>query len=143
MIKIFFANSNTLTSWLIRLFTFSKYSHVGFINKLTNTVLDSDSSNNVVTEYPLNKLYKNCSKVYILPLDIPNVSYYKALLELGKEYDYHGVIDLPFKRNWQEDDKWFCSELVAYTLLDFITIKNQHRITPNDLLKLLEEKLDA
>ena len=142
MIKIFFANSNTITSWIIRLFTFSKYSHVGFINEDTNTVLDSDG-NTGVSEYPVGLLYKNYSKVYIFPLVIPYKSYYRALFEIGKDYDYLGVIGLPFNRDWQEDDKWFCSELVAYVLQGFITIKDQHRVTPNNLLKLLQIKLEG
>jgi hypothetical protein len=43
---------------------------------------------------------------------------YFALLEEGKKYDLTGVIGLGFKRDWQENDRWWCTELVAYILLN-------------------------
>lgn len=36
-----------------------------------------------------------------------------ALAQLGKEYDFAGLISFPFRVKWQDPSKWYCSELVA------------------------------
>lgn len=66
-----------------------------------------------------------------------------ALNELGKPYDWKGVLNfITHKRNWQEDDRWFCSELVAYAFKRAgrpIINNDSYRVTPGDLL--LSQKL--
>lgn len=38
-----------------------------------------------------------------------------AASQLGKPYDYTAIVGLGLHRDWQEDDAWFCSELVAWS----------------------------
>lgn len=55
--------------------------------------------------------------------------------QLGKGYDWGAVFAMPFRADWHDPKKWFCSELVAATLeaggREF-RIKG-HRVTPRDL----------
>lgn len=38
--------------------------------------------------------------------------------QVGKPYDWTGVFAIPFKeRDWQEEDAWYCSELVEAALV--------------------------
>lgn len=40
--------------------------------------------------------------------------YNAALSQLGKEYDKWAILGFIFGRNWREDDKWICSELLMF-----------------------------
>lgn len=52
----------------------------------------------------------------------------------GTPYDLKGAIGLGVGENWQEDDKFWCSEWVAYLCkligLELPYLNNEHRITP-------------
>ena len=37
-----------------------------------------------------------------------------AASQIGKPYDYTAILGLGLRRDWQEEDAWFCSELVAW-----------------------------
>lgn len=56
--------------------------------------------------------------------------------QLGKGYDWTGIMSYPFQRNWQEDTKWSCSELAAKAASAGnrdIVRKEINCITPRDL----------
>lgn len=59
-----------------------------------------------------------------------------ARSQIGKPYDYAGVLGIGIRRRWQDDDAWFCSELVAWAFEQggAPLFRTQHwRITPRDL----------
>lgn len=41
----------------------------------------------------------------------PEAGYEWALRQLGKPYDFTAIFGRMFRRSWQEDDAWHCSEL--------------------------------
>lgn len=60
----------------------------------------------------------------------------------GKPYDTTGILGFVVDRNWQEEDSWFCSELVAAALehcgyFDYPLAAPSNKITPADLVLLL------
>lgn len=64
----------------------------------------------------------------------------KALLflqaQLGKKYDFAALAAFPLRENWQDDNRWFCSELVAAALVQCGALSIKHdvsRVTPRDL----------
>lgn len=62
-----------------------------------------------------------------------------ALLQLNKPYDFGAVLGLglPFPRNWQNDERWFCSELICASLLKAgccVISPESWGISPRDLL---------
>lgn len=61
-----------------------------------------------------------------------------ATLAVGRPYDWAGVFGWGLHRNWQADDAWFCSELVAWSFLmagaPLLRAADAWRITPRDLL---------
>jgi len=58
--------------------------------------------------------------------------------QLGRPYDWDGILGWTFRRDWQEEDSWFCSELVAWAFQQagnpLLRAECVHRITPRDLL---------
>jgi uncharacterized protein YycO len=59
-----------------------------------------------------------------------------ARAQIGKPYDYGGVISYPFRSRWSDQRKWFCSELTAAALevAGIIDVsKTVQRVSPADL----------
>lgn len=141
MIKIFFSNSNTLFSKIVRFLNKSKFSHTGYIDYENGIVLDSGFYNRGVTIYPIDKLFKE-NNVIVHDFNVSREVFNTALKEIGKPYDVKGVCFFPINRNWQDTDKWwYCSELVSYALLlSGINVlqKNSYRISPQDVWCTLE-----
>lgn len=76
------------------------------------------------------------SAIYEIPVED---GFEYALEQMNKPYDFGAVLGLglPFPRNWQNDDRWFCSELVSASLLHAgcpIVSSDAWGVTPRDLL---------
>ncbi|HEV2521077.1 MAG TPA: hypothetical protein VGT24_01740 [Candidatus Acidoferrales bacterium] len=64
-----------------------------------------------------------------------------AATQVGKPYDFSAISGIALDRNWHDESKWFCSELVAvafekagHPLLSTRPSAASYRITPRDLL---------
>lgn len=138
-IKLRFAANNTFSSWIVRFLTRSKYSHVDYIfddgsaySSLPKTGVNVNDDKNDITVY--------CE------IDVKSKEKLEWFLleQKGKPYDWKAIIALPFFRNWQEDDAWFCSELIsaAITYSNGKPLFNEKmwRITPRDLFLCPEVK---
>jgi uncharacterized protein YycO len=116
---------------MVCLLTCSEFSHVDYIfdngaaySSLPSTGVDYNSDKNDIEQwYELEVPQKIIVENFILK-------------QRGKPYDYMGIVGFLFNRTWQEDDKWFCSELIAaaieYSGLPLFN-KRVSRITPRDL----------
>jgi uncharacterized protein YycO len=142
--KILFSRRNNIGSWLIRLVTWSEWSHVEILN---NGLIGANAPEGVlVTSYT--KRYKTASEMYIMNIPCDDDKAIKwAYTQIGKQYDWFGVLGLWWHRNWQDDRRWWCSEFVAMALkvggnlpFDTSSIK---RITPQHLwmLDFVKEKV--
>jgi hypothetical protein len=84
-------------------------------------------------------------KYLILEVEVTEEQYDKihltAIKQLNKSYDWLGVIGFAFNRDWQETDKWFCFELVAYCFkeagVNLLRYNNLSRISSNIMLSSL------
>ena len=58
-----------------------------------------------------------------------------ARSQVGKPYDLWGVLGLGIKRNWQDDEAWWCSELIPWAAkqagTDLFRPDALRRITPS------------
>lgn len=135
--KVIFSSSPLLGSWVLRTFLFSEWSHCGTI--IGDCVIEATSNHGVVLT-PLTE-FKNGRTWVIVEFPVPDEeAAIKALLnEVGKRYDWLGLFGIPFLRNWQKEDSWFCSELTSYGLesggLPCFRY-SKWRITPRDLWNL-------
>ena len=135
MITIQFSTTRHWTSKAIQTFTWSWASHVDFVlpnGKLFGALATQDGGGVRLHDA------QDYTRIERFQVDAPSSIIDIAMTQAGKPYDWAGIFGLVFRnRNWESDDKWFCSELVAwsfkqggYPLLN----ENSYRITPRDLL---------
>lgn len=136
--NIIYCKSNTLAGKLIRLFTFSQWNHVAI--ECNGIVIDSTAKKGVAA-YVKSDFLRKYDDVRIEKLT--GVSEAQSWLflksQVGKGYDFRAIVALPFRKSWQDDTRWFCSELVAAALIKGgrkLKI-NSGRVTPRDLWVML------
>lgn len=144
-IQLIFSRSKLPFSPLVQLATWSRWSHVGIVMD-NNMVLESTFTHGGVKPAKLWEFQDRASDwiVVTLPCVDRQAIIEAGLTQLGKPYDWTGLIGIAFhQRKWQEDDSWFCSELVAWAFQQggsplFIP-DTVHRITPQHLFMLYHE----
>src|SRR5574343_68023 len=140
MIEVVFTDSNSFSARCITAFTWSNYRHVGFYDRKNGSIIDSRSDYGGVSEYSFEKLKEDYSRILVrsfpnVPLEALNI----ARSQIGKPYDWTALAGIGLHRDWQETNKWFCSELVTWacqqTGADVIN-KQSWRVTPQDVLEV-------
>lgn len=135
MITLQFSTTKHISSKAIQFFTWSWASHVDFVlpnGKLFGALATQDGGGVRLHDA------ENYTRIERFQVDAPESIIDIAMTQEGKPYDWAGIFGLVLReRNWEDDDKWFCSELVAWSfkqggfpLLNETTC----RITPRDLL---------
>ena len=130
-IKLRFISNKSFMSLVVRVFTRSKFSHVDYIfndgraysSLPKDGVGFNEDINDYIEEYTLEVPSKKAVEDFLL-------------LQQGKPYDWRAIISMPFCRCWEEDDKWFCSELICAAIkAGGVELYNESldRITPRDL----------
>lgn len=139
MIVIQFSKSNTITSKLIRLFTWSWASHVDFVMD-HGDLLGATFKEGVCIRDGLKEARKfSKTERYTVELSLEDE---QAVLravasQMDKKYDVMGVLGIFFRRKMQRRNRWFCSELVAWAFQESgnpLLKQKAGRITPRDLL---------
>jgi len=147
MAKIYlvYSNSRTPLSPVIRWRTGAEYSHIGIILEQDSRDITDDSFVSHSSLATLRSFKAAASNGQITELDCDitreqyNVLSFLVCRYEGKPYDLEGAIGLGVNEDWQDDDKFWCSEWVAFLLkqigmpLEFL--ENEHRITPAHNLK--------
>lgn len=138
-VRLIFTTQPGFFSWLIRVFTFSKFSHVSF--QISQTEIIDATFKSGVSIRPLSELVDKATVCEVVELDIDSEDILVwANTQVGKPYDIGAVVALPFTRKWTTDDKWFCSEFVSVALYNAgVKIFNRDhtsRITPEMLYNL-------
>lgn len=142
--KVVFCTSDRLASRLIRAATWSEWSHVGLI-------VDEDPSGTpIVVEavwprvrvVPLTTMLAGHTRYAFVdfPATDPSAVARAALSQVSKPYDLTALPGLLLRRDWQRDDRWFCSELVSWAFhcahAPLFRPDALHRITPQHLWML-------
>lgn len=113
LVKVVFARQHRVASLLLRTFLWSAWSHCAVVDG--DEVIEASALHGVRTR-PLADLLADASQYEVV--DVPSLNpaavIAAARAELGKPYDWFGVAGFGFRRQWQEPDSWFCSELVAW-----------------------------
>lgn len=119
MIRILAVDSrHNVGSWLIKIFTFSKWNHVAIMFD-TCTVIESTAFNGV-TCCSYEDFLRKYSRVAEFEMAIPDEKAAKdfALQQLNKKYDWKAIFGIIFQnRKWESPNRWFCSELVEASLI--------------------------
>jgi len=131
MIVLQFSSQNKIGSKLIQWFTWSDYSHVDFVLPDGRLLGARGDGVKVREPYPV-------SDKLIATVDAGDEVIERALTQIGKPYDYCAIIAFPFRREWQDDQAWFCSEFALWAFqkegYNILNSKHLERIVPRDLL---------
>lgn len=141
-IQLIFSKSKLPFSPLVQLVTWSKWSHVGIVAN-DGKVIESTFSHDGVKLAGITEFMARASDWIIVEMECTNRQAIidAAMSQLDKPYDWTGLMGILFhNRNWEEEDSWFCSELVAWAFshagdplfMDEVI----HRITPQMLFML-------
>jgi uncharacterized protein YycO len=113
-------------------------SHVEFVEMVDGHTLGSRSKGGVMLRKGSLDRY---SKVEQFTANGINEAYEWALMQVGKPYDYSAIAGITLNRNWRNESRWFCSELVAAAfehagcpILSTRPSIGIWRITPRDIL---------
>lgn len=116
----------------IRMRTWSKYSHVDFVLEDGKFMGALPFGGVQIHEhrYPVEAYFK-----IEMPQEKVDAILEAAKALLGTPYDFWGIFGYAFIRDWQEPDKFFCSEYVAAMIQPHFNLYNEtpSKITPRDL----------
>ena len=137
MIRLLFIRQRTIGSAFIRAALWSDWSHV-LLASADGDAIESRAFSGV----RLTTLQEaiDLSSKYALRSVVcdAGLAWSFATQQLGKPYDWTAVLGIGLHRDWNADDKWFCSELVVASLMaggTMILNKPTARVTPQDLFE--------
>lgn len=135
-ITVVFTRRRHVGSVLIRAWMHSRFSHCALLDRATGTVIEAVASG--VHERPLAALIDEASfaELVSIPCRNPELVLAAARAQIGKPYDWKGVVGFWLRRNWRDDRAFFCSELIAWALESCgqpAFRREAHRISPEML----------
>lgn len=138
-VQLLFSTNRQPGSQLIRAATWSRWSHVALVDG--DTVIEATVLHGVRRGSAVAAIARasRCALV-ALPSRAPAAVIAAAASQLGKPYDWTAIIGLGLRRDWQEEDAWFCSELVAWAFQQagepLFRAECLRRVTPQHLWML-------
>lgn len=99
---------------LLRLGAWSPWSHVALVMEGGESVIDATFAHGGVQQRRIADVLAASSVHEFRDIECPDpaAAYAFARSQLGKPYDWRGTLGLALHRDWQQDDAWWCSELV-------------------------------
>jgi hypothetical protein len=121
---VLFTKNKSISSKLIRLVTWSPWSHVAIVNETSieslhpeTDVIDSTFLGGGVKLRPLKDLLEQASEWAFVEVEVSRSrAWAAAVSQVGKPYDWAAIVGIYFHRRWEDTDKWFCNELVEWCL---------------------------
>lgn len=137
-IRLLFSASRHPMSAVIQAFTWSSWSHVALVAGPCVIEAVTSGVRKVSVLDAMGRAKR--AAVVELPCREPRAVIAAAESQLGKPYDFTAIVGLGLRRDWQEDDRWFCSELVAWAFQKagepLFRAEVMRRVTPQHLWML-------
>ena len=139
MITLLFTTSYHPLSAVIRATTWSRWSHVALVDG--NTVIEAAAPGGVAKRTLADAIqHARDYELVQLPCRNPIKVLQAASSQIGKRYDYSAIVGLWLHRDWQDERRWFCSELIAWAFQEagepLFRPDAARRITPQHLYLL-------
>ena len=134
--RFWFCRSETIAGKVIRLMTMGKWNHVGI--EVNDIVYDADAGRGVTTA-SLDIFLARYTEAEAVDVAVPKAEAFISFLksQIGKPYDYLAILAFPFRRDWQREEAWFCSEYAAKAALVGGVLPAlrlpRHKVTPDQL----------
>ena len=130
--KLILCTKPGLSSAFLRLVMWSKWSHSAILDG--GLVYDSTLWQGGVRVHTSEAFFEHYPtyEPRDIEVDEPRASYWLTA-QIGKGYDWTALLSFVVQRDWQEDDKWFCSELTEAMISKFGKPRfraSAQRITP-------------
>lgn len=131
--KLLLSTETGVIHWAIRTASFSQWSHVAVING--DSVIEASLTEGV-REIPLQQAIQTANKHAIISIPLTDEAAFIWLVrsQIGKPYDLTAIFGQLVHRNWQTEDRWFCSELPAWAAqvsgCPIFRTEAMHRVTP-------------
>ncbi len=133
MITLRFSRGSGPAGALVRAWTWSWCSHVGFALG-DGWVLDATPEWGVARRHTVDD---DSTRYFSVGAPFDRVCD-RAASQIGRPYDWRGALGLGLHRDWQDQGAWFCSELVAWACAAaghaLLRADHLNRVTPRDLL---------
>lgn len=138
-VSLLFTNSADMLSRAIRVATWSRWSHVALVDG--DRVIEALAPRGVQINDTDRVMMRSREYALVdLPCRDPEAVLAAAASQAGKPYDYTALLAIAFRRNWQEADAWFCSELIAWAFAKagepMFRPEVMRRVTPQHLWML-------
>jgi hypothetical protein len=119
-VRVLFTRRHHPGSLAIRAFTWSAWSHVDLLDTSSGLpeLIGAVAPAGVVVG-PLAYRLQMASRAALVEFGVPSAAAVitAARSQVGKPYDWRGVAGLVTReRDWQGEEDWFCSELIAWAL---------------------------
>lgn len=134
------SRNDKVGSKIIRARTWSRWSHVAMLLD-DEVVLESVAAHGVRLR-ALKALKQDSTDWVIFAIPCPQANLVRnfAKGQLGKPYDILWALGLGINRDWQDDDKWGCSEIFAWPFQQagypIFRAEEVHAITPQDIWRI-------
>lgn len=134
-IQVVFGSNYKIGSLAIKFFTWSRYSHVGVLMPC-GKILESTLGKGV-TLTSVEDFKSRYGKIEFTNVPCMNaeIAYSIGYAQVNKKYDIKAIISIVARTNFHDDEKWFCSELVA-AMVGLYRERRVNRITPEDIFKI-------
>jgi uncharacterized protein YycO len=135
-VQLLFSTTRKPFSALIRAATWSRWSHVAMV--AGPHVIEATAQEGV-RQVSLAYAISQASDYQLveIPASAPQTIIDAARSQVGKPYDWTAILGLGLRRDWQEDDSWFCSELIAWAAAaageTWFRCDALYRVTPQHL----------
>lgn len=134
-------NGQGFGSGFIRWFTFGNYSHVSMVfhDHDEHVEVESIQGEGVIRHDPY-KLNEKDFDEFVVPISELQAIDAKIIAcgLLGAKYDWQGIWGFLRKKKRHSEEKWFCSEIVAYVLYKVghpLSRREPYRETPTSVME--------
>lgn len=138
MIVVRFVRGNSIPARSIQFFTWGYWNHVELYTK-TGYLGAQPEGGYIIRPYSYTTFEREMFRGIELSPEKEAAFWKWQYAQIGKPYDWTAIFGLVARRDWQEDDAWFCSEVIAAgfeqvsesILNDYG--KEWYKITPRDV----------
>ena len=133
----------SLISRMIRRWTWREYSHVAGIRNATGEVVEAWHKGGVRHLPTFNEGHTPGTRIDVFRVKGATLEQHEAwwkgmLAEVGKKYDFAGIVGFIRRKVTQNQDRWFCSELVfdkaIRALIPLLLRIKPHKVDPGTLV---------
>jgi uncharacterized protein YycO len=116
--KLILCTKPGISSTFLRFAMWSKWSHSAILDG--GTVTDTTLWQGGVKEHTTEEFFKHYPTYEVRDIAGSEESYAKARVwmksQINKKYDWTALLSFIVQRDWQMDDRWFCSEYSEFVV---------------------------